>query len=100
SALAIAGVSLALSLSPSPWAASEIIRWILGALTDRSFDDFTIAAPLIAVGGVLVCVLLEPLNAVTVGEDGSPSLGIALNRVRWMLSLGMVLLVGASVAVT
>lgn len=100
SALAIAGVSLALSLSPSPWAASEIIRWILGALTDRSFDDFTIAAPLIAVGGVLVLMCREPLNALTLGEDGARSLGIDLNRVRWMLCLGMGLLVGASVAVT
>ncbi len=45
SALAVAGISLVLSLSPSPWAASEIIRWMLGALTDRSFDDLTIATP-------------------------------------------------------
>lgn len=39
SALAVAGISLALSLSPNPWAAAEIIRWLLGALTDRSLDD-------------------------------------------------------------
>jgi iron complex transport system permease protein len=100
SALAIAGISLTLSLSPSPWAASEIIRWMLGALTDRSFDDLTIAAPLIAAGGALVLMCREPLNALTLGEDGARSLGIDLSRVRWMLCLGMGLLVGASVAVT
>ncbi len=100
SALAIAGISLMLSLSPSPWAASEIIRWMLGALTDRSFDDLTIAAPLIAVGAALVLMCGEPLNALTLGEEGARSLGIDLNRVRWMMCVGMGLLVGASVAVT
>jgi iron complex transport system permease protein len=100
SALAIAGISLVLSLSASPWAASEIIRWMLGALTDRSFDDLTIAAPLIAIGGALVLMCREPLNALTLGEDGARSLGIDLTRVRWMMCVGMGLLVGASVAVT
>lgn len=99
-ALAIAGISLVLSLSPSPWAASEIIRWMLGALTDRSFDDLTIATPLIAVGALLVLLCGESLNALTLGEDGARSLGIDLNRVRWMMCIGMGLLVGASVAVT
>lgn len=100
SALGFAGISLVLSLSPSPWAASEIIRWMLGALTDRSFDDVTIAAPLIAIGGALVLMCREPLNALTLGEDGARSLGIDLNRVRWMMCIGMGLLVGSSVAVT
>jgi iron complex transport system permease protein len=100
SALGIAGISLVLSLSPSPWAASEVIRWMLGALTDRSFDDLTIAAPLIVIGAALVLMCREPLNALTLGEDGARSLGIDLNRVRWMMCIGMGLLVGSSVAVT
>lgn len=100
SALAIAGISLMLSLSPSPWAASEIIRWMLGALTDRSLDDLTIAAPLIAIGGALVLMCREPLNALTLGEEGARSLGIDLTRMRWTMCIGMGLLVGASVAVT
>lgn len=100
SALAIAGISFTLSLSPSPWAAAEIIRWMLGALTDRSLDDLTIATPLIAAGFVLIFFCRESLNALTLGELGARSLGIDLNRVRWLLCLGMGLLVGASVAVT
>ena len=42
SAIAVAGIALVLSLSPSPWAAGEIVRWLLGALTDRSLDDLII----------------------------------------------------------
>lgn len=100
SALATAGISLTLSLSPSPWAAGEMIRWMLGALTDRSLDDLTIATPMIAVGIVLILLCREALNALTLGEVGARSLGIDLKRVQWMLCFGMGLLVGASVAVT
>ncbi|MET0658968.1 MAG: iron ABC transporter permease [Steroidobacteraceae bacterium] len=100
SALALAGISFTLSLSPSPWAAAEIIRWMLGALTDRSLDDLTIAAPLIAAGFILIFLCRESLNALTLGELGAQSLGIDLHRVQWMMCLGMGLLVGASVAVT
>jgi iron complex transport system permease protein len=100
SSLAVAGISLMLSLSSSPWAANEIIRWMLGALTDRSFDDLTLATPMIAVGATLIFLCREDLNALTLGEVGAQSLGINTKRTQWMLCLGMGLLVGASVAVT
>ena len=100
SALAVAGISLALSLSPSPWAAAEIIRWLLGALTDRSMDDVTVAAPLIVAGAALIFTCRRSLDALTLGEAGARSLGINLNRLQWRLAGGVGLLVGASVAVT
>jgi iron complex transport system permease protein len=100
SALAIAGISLALSLSPSPWASVEIVRWMLGGLTDRSFDELTIAAPLIIVGCVAVLGCRRPLDALTLGEAGARSLGIDLNRAQWQLALGIGLIVGGSTAVT
>jgi iron complex transport system permease protein len=100
SALAIAGISLALSLSPSPWAAGEIVRWMLGGLTDRSFDELTIAAPLIIVGCIAVLGCRRPLDALTLGEAGARSLGIDLNRAQWQLAIGIGLIVGGSTAVT
>lgn len=100
SALAIAGISLALSLSPSPWAATEIVRWMLGGLTDRSFDELTIAAPLIIVGCIAVLGCRRSLDALTLGETGARSLGIDLNRAQWQLALGIGLIVGGSTAVT
>lgn len=100
SALAIAGISLALSLSPSPWAAVEIVRWMLGGLTDRSFDELTIAAPLILVGCIAVLGCRRSLDALTLGETGARSLGIDLNRAQWQLAFGIGLIVGGSTAVT
>lgn len=100
SALAIAGISLALSLSPSPWAAGEIVRWMLGGLTDRSFDELTIAAPLIVIGCIAVLACRRSLDALTLGETGARSLGIDLNRAQWQLAFGIGLIVGGSTAVT
>jgi iron complex transport system permease protein len=100
SALAVAGISLALSLSPSPWAAIEIVRWMLGSLTDRSFDELTIAAPLIVIGAIAVLGCRRSLDALTLGETGARSLGIDLNRTQWQLALGIGLMVGASTSVT
>jgi iron complex transport system permease protein len=100
SSLAIAGISLALSLSPSPWAAGEIIRWMLGELQDRSFDEVTIAAPLIIAGSIAVLGCRRSLDALTLGETGARSLGIDMNRAQWQLAIGIGLIVGSSTAVT
>jgi iron complex transport system permease protein len=99
-AMAVAGISLVLSLSPSPWAAGEIVRWMLGALTDRSLDDLMIATPLIVGGGIAVLSCRRALDALTLGDVGARSLGINLNRAQWLLTGGIGLIVGASVAVT
>jgi iron complex transport system permease protein len=100
SALASAAIALLLSLAPNPWAASEIIQWLMGALTDRSFDELNFSAPLIAAGAAAVLTCRSSLDALTLGESGARSLGINLNRTQWQLAAGVGLAVGASVAVT
>ena len=100
SSIAVAGIALVLSLSPSPWAAGEIVRWLLGALADRSLDDLLISTPLIAIGAVLILGARRALDALTLGEAGARSLGIDLGRAQWQLAGGVGLVVGASVAVS
>jgi len=98
--LAAAGVALALSLAPNPWAKDEIITWLMGALTDRSMGDVTLAGPLILAGMILLVTLAPALDALTLGETGARSLGINLGQTRLILALGVALTAGASVAVT
>jgi len=100
SAIAVAGIALMLSLSPSPWAAGEIVRWLLGALADRSLDDLLIAAPLVTLGAIVILGSRRALDALTLGEIGARSLGIDLGRTQWQLACGVGLVVGASVAVS
>jgi iron complex transport system permease protein len=100
SAIASSLMTLLLSLAPNPWAAGEIIQWLMGALTDRSFDELNFAAPLILAGCGAVMMCRSSLDALTLGDSGARSLGVNLNRTQWQLATGVGLAVGASVAVT
>lgn len=100
SAISVAGIALVLSLSPNPWAAGEIVHWLLGALADRSLDDLLICTPPIVLGAALILASRRALDALTLGEIGARSLGIDLGRAQWQLAGGVGLLVGASVAVS
>jgi iron complex transport system permease protein len=100
SALAGAGVSLALNLAPNPYAVSEIAFWLLGSLTDRSFQHVALAAPLILVGAGLILWQARALDGLALGEDAARSLGFDLDRVQLMLVSGVAVGVGAAVAVS
>ncbi|MFM5895319.1 MAG: FecCD family ABC transporter permease [Novosphingobium sp.] len=96
--LAGAMMSLAISLSPTPFAMSEIVTWLMGALSDRSWNDVVIAAPL-TLAGIAVLLRTGPaLDALTLGEQAARSLGLDPRRLQWLMIGGIGLTVGASVA--
>jgi iron complex transport system permease protein len=95
-----AGVALALTLAPDPWAVSEIIDWLMGSLADRSAGDVKLAGPFILAGCGLLLLTARALDALTLGETGARSLGIDLGRTRLLLAVGVGLATGASVAAT
>lgn len=99
SALAAALTSLVLNLSPNPFAAMEIIYWMMGSLADRSMDHVWLAAPFMAVGLALLASLGRSLDALTLGEDAAASMGVNLMRLRLVVIFGTALAVGASVSV-
>ncbi len=99
SALAGALTSLVLNLSPNPFAASEIVFWMMGSLADRSFTHVWIALPFMALGWVLLAGTGRVLDALTLGEDAAEAMGLGLARARLMLVFGVASAVGASVAV-
>lgn len=98
--LAVAGVSLALNLSPNPFAAMEIMTWLLGSLEDRSFSHVALALPCITLGMVLVAWDGHALDALTLGEDGARALGVDLRRTRMRMLVGVAIGVGGAVAVS
>jgi len=95
-----AGISLALNLSPNPFAAMEIMTWLMGSLEDRSFAHVALAAPCIAVGIALLAWDGRALDALTLGEDGARALGANLRATRLRLLLGVAIGVGGAVAVS
>lgn len=100
STLAGAAISLALNLSPNPFAAMEIMTWLLGSLENRSFQHVWIALPCIAVGAALLLFDGHALDALTLGEDGARALGTDLRATRLRLLLGVAIGVGGAVAVS
>jgi iron complex transport system permease protein len=100
STLAGAGISLALNLSPNPFAAMEIMTWLLGSIENRSIEHVWIALPCVLVGGALLLVDGRALDALALGEDGARSLGFDLGKTRLRLLLGIGIGVGGAVAVS
>lgn len=92
-------MSLAISLAPTPFAMSEIVTWLMGALADRSWREVWIAAPLTLAGLGFLRVAGRGLDALTLGESAARSLGVEPARMQALIILGIGLTVGASVAV-
>ncbi len=97
--IAAALTALMLNLSPNPYAALEIMFWLMGSLADRSHAHLLIALPFMFVGWALILPCGRGLDALILGEDTARTLGINLKRLRWQLVIGTALCVGSAVAV-
>lgn len=91
--------SLALNLSPNPFAAMEIVFWMLGSLADRSMMHVYLAAPFILLGWAMLFSLGRALDSLTFGADAAASMGANLSRFQLIAILGTAFCVGASTAV-
>ena len=90
--------ALAISLAPTPFATAQIVTWLMGALTDRSWDDVRLALPLLGAGCALLFCTGPTLDALTLGESAARSMGVDAKRLQMLIVSGVALCVGASVA--
>ena len=100
SSFAGAMTSLALNLSSNPFAALEIMFWMLGSLTDRSMTHVWLALPFMLAGWAALLTLGRALDALTLGGDTAASLGVDMRRVQFLAVFGTAASVGAATAVT
>lgn len=99
SSFAGAMTSLALSLSPNPFASLEIVFWMLGSLNDRSMLHVWLSLPLMLVGWVALASVGRALDVLTLGEDTATSIGVNMRTVRLLVIAGTAVSVGAATAV-
>ncbi|KAB8124533.1 iron ABC transporter permease [Komagataeibacter medellinensis] len=95
--------ALVLNLVPSPYASFEIMHWLMGSLTDRTFTHVWICLPGVVCGTLLMLSAGRALDALTLGEDVAESLGFRLHGLRGIqtrIVLGAALAVGSCVAVS
>lgn len=98
--LAGALTALALNLAPNPYAALEIVFWLMGSLADRGGDQVMLVLPPMLIGWALILSGARALDALTLGEDTARSLGFDLTALRGRLIAGAALAVGSAVSVT
>ncbi|MBZ2401158.1 iron ABC transporter permease, partial [Erwinia amylovora] len=89
-----------LNLAPNPFAAYEIMTWLMGSLTDRNWDHVWLAGPFVLLGAALLLATMRDLDALSLGERQAESLGINVRRTRLLALFGTALGVGAATAVT
>lgn len=99
SALAAALTSLVLNLSPNPFAANEIVFWMMGSLADRSLTHLWLLLPFALTGAVILLRLGPGLDALTLGEDAAQTMGVNLSRMRLLLVLGTASIIGGATAI-
>lgn len=97
--LAGAFMSLAISFAPNAFAMSEIVTWLMGALTDRSWREVYLAAPLTVLGIVCFWMARRDLDALILGDAAARSLGMRPGVLQAWLIAGVGLTVGSGVAV-
>jgi iron complex transport system permease protein len=100
SGLTLAFLALALNFAPNPYAAYEMNIWMLGTLSEKSWDHIALAAPFIVLGLAILATMGRAVDALTLGEVQARSLGINLDRTRVLTLLGVGLAVGAATSVT
>lgn len=89
-----------ISIAPNPFAMSEILGWMMGALTDRSLADAARALPLMALGCVVLASTARSLDLLSLGEETARSLGVRTGRLQAVIAVGTGLAVGSAVAVS
>lgn len=99
SSLAAALISGVLALSRNPFAAVEIVFWLLGSLADRSLTHVWLAAPFMLAGIAVLLAQGPSLDALALGEDVGRNLGVDPARLRLAIVAGAALSVGAATAV-
>ncbi|SNT74436.1 FecCD family ABC transporter permease [Paracoccus seriniphilus] len=99
SALAGSGTALVLNLSPNPYAANEIVFWLMGSLADRSMVHVWLALPPMMLGAVLIWTTRRALDALTLGESAAAAMGVSPAALRLRLVIGVALIVGPATAV-
>ena len=90
--------ALAINLAPTPFATTQIVTWLMGALTDRHWGDVALALPLLGAGMAVLALAARALDVLTLGEDAARTMGVDPVRLQALIVIGVALCVGGSVA--
>lgn len=99
SSLAGALTALAMNLAPNAFTLTDMVNWLLGSVTNRSWLDIALVLPFWIIGGGLIYMAGGGLRALSLGEQTALTLGSNPRRTRLLVISGTSLLAGASVGI-
>jgi len=100
SSLAGALTSLVIFWNATGDAYREILSWLLGSLAGADWTAVAISGSALLVVGVPVLLCGRVLDGFAFGDAAAASLGVDVNKVRWLLLGATALLTGAMVSVS
>jgi iron complex transport system permease protein len=75
-----------------------IVYWTMGNLTNATWNNIMIVAPLIAAGCIIMVSCSRDLNAMMLGDAHAQDLGVEVKKVRLQLLVASALVTAAAVA--
>jgi iron complex transport system permease protein len=91
-------IALVMNLAPNPFVLSDLVNWLFGAVSNRSFSDIALSLPVMACGLALALFAARGLSALALGEDVAETLGASVGATRMLAIAGAALMTGGAVA--
>ncbi|MGE6785861.1 FecCD family ABC transporter permease [Ensifer adhaerens] len=76
-----------------------IVFWLMGSFAAASWYHLAIAAPPVVLGSVVLWLMRFRINVLSLGDEEARSLGVNVERDRWLVFLAVALITGATVSV-
>jgi iron complex transport system permease protein len=105
--LALAGIAVTSILTAitsgvlvtSAFSAQIGLRWLIGGLQQRNWDDFHLLWPYFVAGTAITLVMMRQVNVIALGDELATSLGQHVERTRFILAATAALLASAAVSI-
>ncbi|NLV45635.1 MAG: iron ABC transporter permease [Candidatus Hydrogenedentes bacterium] len=95
----LSSMILALQYSASLHDSFRLVRWLMGGLGMVGYDAVLNLLPLVVTGAIILLMLTNELNLLSVGEDLAASRGLDVPRTKKLLFFAVSFMVGGIVAV-
>ena len=86
-------------LVSSAFSAQVGLRWLIGGLLGRNWQDFRLLLPYFLIGTTIAMVMARQLNVIALGDEIATSLGQRVERTRLVLVATAALLASSAVSV-
>jgi iron complex transport system permease protein len=97
---AFLGAAVSFMVSLADDMTNQIVFWLMGSLTMRSWSFSGMIVPYVMIGIIVLCAYSRTLNLFALGERNAAHLGVHVERFKWTVLSVSTLIAAAAVSVT